>query len=172
MSALFDEPTLVMSSLAIALWLYWRGTTALWRQAGRGRGISFLRAGSFTLGLLVMAGAIVGPLAEAAHSTLTAHMVQHKLIMLASAPLIVIGRRPARALIWRAREEGRRMKDPSQTKWEGRWDQLRGKAKQTWGHLTDDDLDVADGNYEELVGRIKELTGETEERIKELLYRN
>lgn len=55
------------------------------------------------------------------------------------------------------------------TKWEGRWDQLKGKAKQAWGNLTDDDLDVAEGNYDEMVGRIKEKTGESEEAIRERL---
>jgi uncharacterized protein YjbJ (UPF0337 family) len=53
-------------------------------------------------------------------------------------------------------------------KWEGRWDQLKGKAKQKWGDLTDDDLDVAEGNYEEMVGKIKERTGETEENVRRL----
>lgn len=52
------------------------------------------------------------------------------------------------------------------TKWEGRWDQLKGRAKQSWGNLTDNDLDVAEGKYDELVGRIKEKTGETEEAIR------
>jgi uncharacterized protein YjbJ (UPF0337 family) len=54
-------------------------------------------------------------------------------------------------------------------KWEGRWDQLKGKAQQSWGELTDDDLDVAEGNYEEFVGRIKERTGESIEDIKRRL---
>ncbi|MFP3883554.1 MAG: CsbD family protein [Actinomycetota bacterium] len=54
-------------------------------------------------------------------------------------------------------------------KWEGRWDQLKGKAKQTWGQLTDDDLDVAEGKFDELVGRIKERTGETREKIEKRL---
>lgn len=54
-------------------------------------------------------------------------------------------------------------------KWEGRWDQLKGKAQQTWGDLTDDDVAVGDGEWDELVGRIKERTGETVERIRERL---
>ncbi len=61
------------------------------------------------------------------------------------------------------------MQDPTQTKWEGRWEQLKGKARQVWGDLTDDDLDVAEGNYEEMVGRIKERTGETAEEIRRRL---
>lgn len=61
------------------------------------------------------------------------------------------------------------MAEHSKMKWEGRWDQLKGRARQAWGNLTDDDLDVAEGNYEEFVGKIKERTGETEESIRELL---
>jgi uncharacterized protein YjbJ (UPF0337 family) len=59
--------------------------------------------------------------------------------------------------------------ESTELKWEGRWDQLKGKAQQTWGELTDDDLDVAEGNYEEFVGRIKERTGESREEIEEQL---
>jgi uncharacterized protein YjbJ (UPF0337 family) len=55
-------------------------------------------------------------------------------------------------------------------KWEGRWDQLKGNAKQAWGELTDDDLDVAEGNHEELVGKIKERTGDSAEAIERKLY--
>jgi uncharacterized protein YjbJ (UPF0337 family) len=54
-------------------------------------------------------------------------------------------------------------------KWDGRWDQFKGKVKQTWGDLTDDDLDVAEGEYDELVGRVKERTGETQEAIERRL---
>ena len=61
------------------------------------------------------------------------------------------------------------MQEPSDLKWEGRWDQLKGKARQAWGNLTDDDLDVAEGNYEELIGRIKERTGESAEEIRDRL---
>lgn len=61
------------------------------------------------------------------------------------------------------------MQNATQTKWEGRWDQLKAKAKQTWGDLTDDDLDVAEGNYEEMVGKLKEKTGETQEEIEKRL---
>jgi uncharacterized protein YjbJ (UPF0337 family) len=56
-----------------------------------------------------------------------------------------------------------------ETKWDGRWDQFKGKVKQAWGQLTDDDCDVAEGNYDEMVGRIKTRTGETEESIRRRL---
>ena len=58
------------------------------------------------------------------------------------------------------------MDDSTRLKWEGRWDQLKGRAREIWGDLTDDDVDVAEGNYEEFVGRVKERTGETEEDIR------
>jgi len=61
------------------------------------------------------------------------------------------------------------MQESTKLKWEGRWDQLKGKVQQTWGDVTDDDLDVAEGNYEELIGRIKERTGESYEEIEDRL---
>lgn len=61
------------------------------------------------------------------------------------------------------------MQSDTTRKWEGRWDQLKGKAKQKWGDLTDDDVDVAEGNYDEMVGRIKERTGKAEEDIRSYL---
>ena len=61
------------------------------------------------------------------------------------------------------------MDDAMRLKWEGRWDQLKGKARQAWGDLTDDDLDVSEGNFEELVGRIKERTGESAEVVRDRL---
>lgn len=41
----------------------------------------------------------------------------------------------------------------------GKWKQLKGQAKKTWGNLTDDDLDVAEGNRDYLVGRVQERYG-------------
>ena len=60
--------------------------------------------------------------------------------------------------------------EATKMKWEGRWDQLKGNARQMWGNLTDDDMDVAEGNYEELVGKIKQRTGESAEEIEARLY--
>lgn len=42
---------------------------------------------------------------------------------------------------------------------EGQWKQMKGNAKQQWGKLTDDDLDVAEGKRDVLVGRIQERYG-------------
>ena len=45
----------------------------------------------------------------------------------------------------------------------GNWKQFTGKARQQWGKLTDDDLEVARGQREELVGKIQERYGITKE---------
>jgi uncharacterized protein YjbJ (UPF0337 family) len=41
----------------------------------------------------------------------------------------------------------------------GNWMQLKGKVKETWGDLTDDDLTRAEGNQDKLVGIIQERYG-------------
>ncbi len=50
---------------------------------------------------------------------------------------------------------------------EGKWKQIRGKAKVWWGKLTDDDLDKVEGNYEKLVGLLQEKYGYTREEAEE-----
>jgi len=42
---------------------------------------------------------------------------------------------------------------------EGNWKQFKGKVKENWGKLTDDDLDVINGRREQLLGRIQERHG-------------
>lgn len=54
---------------------------------------------------------------------------------------------------------------------EGNWKQFKGKVKEEWGKLTDDDLDIIDGRREQLVGRLQERYGleksAAEKQIKE-----
>ena len=52
-------------------------------------------------------------------------------------------------------------------KLKGNWDQLKGKVKQQWGDLTDDDLTYAEGKSDELLGKIQEKTGEAKEKVAE-----
>jgi uncharacterized protein YjbJ (UPF0337 family) len=52
---------------------------------------------------------------------------------------------------------------------EGQWKQIKGKVKQQWGRLTDDELDVMTGSYDELAGLIQERYGYSrEEAVNEL----
>lgn len=41
----------------------------------------------------------------------------------------------------------------------GQWTQLKGKVREQWGKLTDNDLDQIEGRSEQLVGRIQERYG-------------
>jgi uncharacterized protein YjbJ (UPF0337 family) len=51
----------------------------------------------------------------------------------------------------------------------GDWNITKGKLKQKWAKLTDDDLQYAEGKQEELVGRIQKRTGETREAVEKAL---
>ena len=42
---------------------------------------------------------------------------------------------------------------------QGNWMQLKGKMKEQWGKLTDDDFDVIAGKRDQLLGRIQERHG-------------
>lgn len=42
---------------------------------------------------------------------------------------------------------------------QGKWKQFRGRAKQAWGDLTDDDLDKIDGSYDRFIGTLQEKYG-------------
>jgi uncharacterized protein YjbJ (UPF0337 family) len=41
----------------------------------------------------------------------------------------------------------------------GKWKQVKGSVKERWGKLTDDDIDVINGQNEQLVGKIQERYG-------------
>lgn len=57
---------------------------------------------------------------------------------------------------------------------EGTWDEIKGKIKQTWGKLTDDDVASFRGNWDELSGTIQRKYGEAKEKISEQIneFRN
>lgn len=63
------------------------------------------------------------------------------------------------------------MEDDTRLRFEGKWDQMRGRVKETWGDLTDDELDQTEGKWEQVVGKIKEKTGESMDAIQEKLRR-
>jgi uncharacterized protein YjbJ (UPF0337 family) len=49
---------------------------------------------------------------------------------------------------------------------EGNWKEFRGKAKQQWGKLTDDDLSVIDGSRDQLEGRLQKHYGYAKDQAK------
>lgn len=51
----------------------------------------------------------------------------------------------------------------------GKWNELKGKAKQEYGELTDDDLAYQEGQEDELVGRIQQRLGKAREEVVDWL---
>jgi uncharacterized protein YjbJ (UPF0337 family) len=49
----------------------------------------------------------------------------------------------------------------------GSWNEIKGKLKQKYGDLTDDDLAFADGKDDELLGRLQKKLGRTKEEIRD-----
>jgi uncharacterized protein YjbJ (UPF0337 family) len=58
----------------------------------------------------------------------------------------------------------------------GNWHQLKGKVKEQWGRLTDDDLQQLEGHAEQLAGKIQERYGiakeAAEQQAREFRARN
>ncbi len=49
----------------------------------------------------------------------------------------------------------------------GTWNQIKGKLKQKYGDLTDDDLAYVEGKEDELLGRLQKKTGKMKEELKD-----
>ena len=48
----------------------------------------------------------------------------------------------------------------------GTWNEIKGKLKQKYGQLTDDDLAFADGKEDELLGRLQKRVGRTKDQLR------
>ncbi len=48
----------------------------------------------------------------------------------------------------------------------GSWRVMRGKVKEQWGRLTDDDLDVIHGQHEQLIGKIQQRYGKERDQVE------
>lgn len=53
----------------------------------------------------------------------------------------------------------------------GKWQQVRGKVKEQWGKLTDDDLTTVEGKFEKLSGLLQERYGYAREKAEDELER-
>lgn len=113
--------------LAAAALLYAAGVRRLWQQAGRGRGITRAQAVAFAGGWLALVAALVSPLDPLGGRLFSAHMVQHELMMVVAAPLLVVAR-PLAAWTWAL--------PPAPRRAAGRWFQGR-RWQALWTTLTD-----------------------------------
>jgi uncharacterized protein YjbJ (UPF0337 family) len=51
----------------------------------------------------------------------------------------------------------------------GNWNQLKGKVKQHWGQLTDDELSEVEGNVDQLIGLVQQKTGDARQNIEKVI---
>lgn len=49
---------------------------------------------------------------------------------------------------------------------EGKWKKVKGKFKQKYAEVTDDDLTYSEGKFDEMLGRLQEKTSKTKEALK------
>ena len=92
------EPSALVG-IALAAWLYARGVRRLWRRAGRGHVVQPWQAACFAGGLVSLLVALESPLDALSEALFAAHMVQHLLLIVLAAPLLVLGA-PLAPLLW------------------------------------------------------------------------
>ena len=51
----------------------------------------------------------------------------------------------------------------------GSWNELKGKLKQQYGNLTDDDLAFAEGKEDELLGRLQKKLGKSKDEVRQMI---
>ncbi len=52
---------------------------------------------------------------------------------------------------------------------EGNWNEKKGKLKQEYGSLTDDDLAYRDGKEDELIGKLQKKLGKTKDEVQKII---
>jgi uncharacterized protein YjbJ (UPF0337 family) len=53
----------------------------------------------------------------------------------------------------------------------GGWNEIKGKLKQQYGQLTDDDLAFSEGKEDELLGRLQKKLGKTKDELRQMIER-
>jgi uncharacterized protein YjbJ (UPF0337 family) len=59
-----------------------------------------------------------------------------------------------------------RITNMNKLQFKGSWNEIKGKLKQSYGNLTDDDLVFAEGKDDELIGRLQKKLGKTKEEVR------
>lgn len=85
--------------LALTALAYGVGMSRLWAASGLGRTSHLGRAACFAAGWLSLAVAVVSPLERLATELFIAHMIEHEIIVVVAAPLLVLSR-PLAPLLW------------------------------------------------------------------------
>jgi uncharacterized protein YjbJ (UPF0337 family) len=59
--------------------------------------------------------------------------------------------------------------DMNKLQMKGSWNEIKGKLKQSYGNLTDDDLVFAEGKDDELLGRLQKKLGKTKDEVRSMI---
>lgn len=51
----------------------------------------------------------------------------------------------------------------------GNWNEVKGRLKQEYGKLTDDDLTYVEGHEDELLGRLQKKLGKSKEEVRDII---
>ncbi len=51
----------------------------------------------------------------------------------------------------------------------GSWNEIKGKLKQQYGNLTDDDLAFAEGKKDQLLGRLQKRLGKSKDEVRQMI---
>lgn len=57
----------------------------------------------------------------------------------------------------------------NELEFKGNWNQVKGKLKQKYGELTDEDLQYAEGKEDELLGRMQKRLGKSKEEVRKII---
>jgi uncharacterized protein YjbJ (UPF0337 family) len=57
-------------------------------------------------------------------------------------------------------------------RFKGSWNEIKGKLKQQYGNLTDDDLLFAEGKEDELLGRLQKKLGKSKDEVRQMIEKS
>ncbi|MHB8577244.1 MAG: cytochrome c oxidase assembly protein [Dehalococcoidia bacterium] len=89
----------MLISIGLAAFFYVRGLRTIWPRAGTGHGVRVWQAAAYAAGMATLCVALVSPLDALSADLFAAHMVQHLLLILVAAPLLVASE-PLLPLLW------------------------------------------------------------------------
>ncbi|HEX8231889.1 MAG TPA: cytochrome c oxidase assembly protein [Caulobacteraceae bacterium] len=96
----------LLAPLLLSGGLYALGHARLRRRSSHGRSALARQGWCFALGWLFLTGALITPLHEAGERSFAAHMLEHEILMLVAAPLLVLAR-PLGTMLWAFPSGGR-----------------------------------------------------------------
>jgi cytochrome c oxidase assembly factor CtaG len=120
---LWNGAPLLLISMGSVTAGYGLGLARIWGRMGLGRGISRWQAGSFAAGVGALVLSLLSPVNALSADLSSVHMIQHMLLMMVAAPLMVLGH-PSLAFLWALPASWRPVFGRASRRmgaWRGRW---------------------------------------------------